>query len=662
MTKLWQIWSLYFFCLAAVTIAMAWLSLKTIRLDASREADRAETEMARREAELQGLVSSALYRMDLMMLPIVAQEAARPENHYQSFTSVAAAPSLPQGALDQSASDTARLFLPSPLLFQYSPYVLLHFQIDVDNDITSPLIPEVQHPFMAAQSYQLDERALQQTLANIERAQELFDYQALWQENTALERSAPVSPESLAHNVVPPAMAYNVPAVENFRNQLQSQSIDLTKTTTSNKLDTQRSRGTQRVNNEFNSRRDSTQEFTQQTLANSFYANGSAINAGIPNQLADFVSTTELSEAAMQTIAMQPMWIGNNLLLSRRVSSERGSVFQCCWLNWEKIKVGLQNQVAELLPQVGFEQVKPDTELKIGTALTTIPVQLIVDRPKMLAQLALVSPLVANKAILPISLLATWLSLGLAALASALLLHGVLRLSERRAAFVSAVTHELRTPLTTFRMYSEMLAEGMVPTEKQRQYANTLKVQADRLSYLVENVLQFARLERGPAKIADESLTVTDLLARFRSRLEERVAAGQMQLIVDVEESMARHTLATQPAAVEQILFNLIDNSCKYAQSSDDNRIVLSVSSSRMYLQFCVRDFGPGISPLERKRMFQPFYQSRLATANAVSGVGLGLALCTRMAASLGGRLYNQDCSSGAKFILEIPIQQQDYL
>ena len=71
-------------------------------------------------------------------------------------------------------------------------------------------------------------------------------------------------------------------------------------------------------------------------------------------------------------------------------------------------------------------------------------------------------------------------------------------LSERRGAFVSAVTHELRTPLTTFRMYAEMLAEGMVPSPEARQkYLETLRREADRLAHLVENVLQYARLERG---------------------------------------------------------------------------------------------------------------------------------------------------------------------
>ena len=204
-------------------------------------------------------------------------------------------------------------------------------------------------------------------------------------------------------------------------------------------------------------------------------------------------------------------------------------------------------------------------------------------------------------------------------------------------------------------MYSEMLADGMVPPEKQQQYANTLKVQADRLSHLVENVLQFARLERGPAKVMYETVTVDDLLAGFRSRLEERAADSQMQLEIEVEEPLSKLPMATQPAAIEQILFNLVDNACKYAQSSTDRRIVISVCQSRNRVQFCVQDFGPGIKPVDRKRMFQPFQQSETATTNAVSGVGLGLALCLRMASTLGGRLYNKECSRGARFVLELP-------
>src|SRR6187401_3474036 len=112
-----------------------------------------------------------------------------------------------------------------------------------------------------------------------------------------------------------------------------------------------------------------------------------------------------------------------------------------------------------------------------------------------------------------------WLGAVLLAVAvAAFLLQGVMTLSERRAAFVSSVTHELRTPLTTFRMYAEMLARGMVPDANRRQeYFTTLQREAERLTLLVENVLAYARLERGRKPQAQDRVTLRSLLDRVRS-------------------------------------------------------------------------------------------------------------------------------------------------
>ena len=107
------------------------------------------------------------------------------------------------------------------------------------------------------------------------------------------------------------------------------------------------------------------------------------------------------------------------------------------------------------------------------------------------------------------ALLIGWGGAFLAVAAAAALLHGVMTLSERRAAFVSSVTHELRTPLTTFRMYAEMLANGMVPDAARRQeYYETLQRESERLTLLVENVLAYARLERGRKPQGQDRVTV----------------------------------------------------------------------------------------------------------------------------------------------------------
>ncbi|MDA0767628.1 MAG: sensor histidine kinase, partial [Verrucomicrobia bacterium] len=125
---------------------------------------------------------------------------------------------------------------------------------------------------------------------------------------------------------------------------------------------------------------------------------------------------------------------------------------------------------------------------------------------------------------LRISLLLGWIAVILALFAAAALLRGVMKMSERRAAFVSSVTHELRTPLTTFQLYSDMLAGGMVQDEEKRQgYLDTLCLEAGRLNHLIENVLAYSRIERGSARAKHEKLSVTDLLSRFERRGRERV-------------------------------------------------------------------------------------------------------------------------------------------
>ena len=254
------------------------------------------------------------------------------------------------------------------------------------------------------------------------------------------------------------------------------------------------------------------------------------------------------------------------------------------------------------------------------------------------------------------SLLLSWLGVGIAAVASAFLLNGVMKLSERRASFVSAVTHELRTPLTTFRMYSEMLAERMVPEEKQRQYANTLKLEADRLSHLVENVLQFARLERSSAKPTSQTVAVSELLERCSPRLIERVNESDMKLSINIDDTVCDTSIQTHPASVEQIIFNLVDNACKYAKPNSKNLIELKCSRASNALRISVRDYGPGVALKFKKTMFQPFSKSDIDAANTAPGVGLGLALCRRMARSQGGRLFHESQTDGALFVLELPL------
>jgi len=304
-------------------------------------------------------------------------------------------------------------------------------------------------------------------------------------------------------------------------------------------------------------------------------------------------------------------------------------------------------RVAQSLPSADLVPVLNPDLARVGRLLATLPVQLKV--PPVELEVNPASPL-------RISLVIAWLFLTLATSAVAILLRGVVALSERRAAFVSAVTHELRTPLTTFRMYAEMLAEGMVTEPQQRQrYLQTLQVEADRLAHLVENVLQYSRLERGPAPSGGRRSAWrhcwTPGTAVGRPRRASGHAVGDRR-----RRRLTRTAAHDRSRAVEQIVMNLVDNACKYAGSAADRRIHLRAEHSARAILLRVSDHGPGISPGEAKRLFRPFSKSAQQAAASAPGVGLGLALCRRLAAELGGRLeFHRAAAIGAEFILTLP-------
>jgi signal transduction histidine kinase len=345
---------------------------------------------------------------------------------------------------------------------------------------------------------------------------------------------------------------------------------------------------------------------------------------------------------------LRAVWVGPALLLARSVRTEEGTYLQGCWLDWDALRSELLNGVADLLPRPDLEPVLVPDGPEPTHLLAAVPARLV-PGPTPGAGMRPWSPLTA-------SLWAGWVALTLSALAAALLLRGAVALSERRGTFVSAVTHELRTPLTTFRLYTEMLAEGMVRDEDaRRSYLRTLRAEADRLGHLVENVLTFARLERGRGAGRMEVVTSNELLERLGPSLSERARQSGMDLLVSGVAPPA--WLRTDVSSVGQVLSNLVDNACKYAGSSPDHRIHLDASAADGRLTLTVRDHGPGISRRAARRLFRPFSKSARDAARSAPGVGLGLALSRRISRALGGDLRHQPSSpDGACFALTLPL------
>lgn len=343
---------------------------------------------------------------------------------------------------------------------------------------------------------------------------------------------------------------------------------------------------------------------------------------------------------------LQPLWVGDELLLARRVGIGQQELVQACWLDWPALRASLLEAIADLQPAARLEPAEGLADE--ARRLAALPVKLVPGA-------ALVEPVAASAGLLtPLS--AAWALSALALFASGALLWGLTTLGERRAAFVSAVTHELRTPLTTFRMYADMLAEGMVPKEREREYLDTLRREAERQAHLVENVLAYSRLERGRYRAARETVTLSELLAGLLDGLKSQVERAGMTWVAPELGGAGSVAVLVDRSGVERILTNLVDNACKYARQAADRRIQLECRALEKSVELCVSDHGPGVSAREARRLFRPFHKSAQEAAHSAPGVGLGLALSARLARALGGSLsLSATDGAGARFCLRLP-------
>jgi signal transduction histidine kinase len=349
---------------------------------------------------------------------------------------------------------------------------------------------------------------------------------------------------------------------------------------------------------------------------------------------------------------MTPLWVGDALLLARRVSVDQADYVQGVWLNWPAIRLTLLESARDLVPAARLEPSESEAPDKQPRRLASLPIKLA-PGPVPFDPRAALSPI-------RIALSIAWVCVVIGSAAIGAMLWGAMSLSERRGAFVSAVTHELRTPLTTVSMYAEMLQEGMVPDQaKRQQYLATLRAEADRLGHLVENVLAYSRIERGRAKPRIQDVPLGQLIESARKRLADRARQAGMELAVETPTEAEQMSVRADPSAVEQILFNLVDNAGKYAAGAKDRRIHLQAERNGSYATIRVRDHGPGIAQGDRRKLFRPFSKSARDAANSAPGVGLGLALSRRLARQMRGDLRLEPAEGeGAQFVLSLPVAQ----
>jgi two-component system phosphate regulon sensor histidine kinase PhoR len=242
------------------------------------------------------------------------------------------------------------------------------------------------------------------------------------------------------------------------------------------------------------------------------------------------------------------------------------------------------------------------------------------------------------------------------------------RISTLKSEFVANVSHELKTPLALVRMFAEMLQSGRVANEEKRQqYLDIIVGESERLSALIENVLDFARVERGRQAYEFAEGSIADAVTRAVNVYRYRAEREGVELVTELEPGLP--TARIDERAIQLAVINLLDNALKYAGGSQ----VVTVRVTRENGSVVVRvvDRGPGVPPEDRERIFERFVRGSTARAPSsgappVRGSGIGLALVKHIAESHGGRAWVEAATvvgegprnnngTGASFAVSIP-------
>ncbi len=257
--------------------------------------------------------------------------------------------------------------------------------------------------------------------------------------------------------------------------------------------------------------------------------------------------------------------------------------------------------------------------------------------------------------------------------------HKQLRLAEMKSNFVSSVSHELRAPIASVRLMAEGLERGKISDPaKQREYFRFITQECRRLSSMIENVLDFARIEQGRKEYEFEPTDVVALVEQTVKLMEPYSAERGVRLVVNVPPASCRAGMTNEAetrqdaggtlmdgAAIQQALVNLIDNAIKHSPSGEEVVVSLKIQNPQSSIPnpqwlLAVSDHGPGIAAAEHQKIFERFYRLGSELRRETPGVGIGLSIVKHIVEAHGGRVRVQSgVGKGSCFTIELPINAE---
>lgn len=232
-----------------------------------------------------------------------------------------------------------------------------------------------------------------------------------------------------------------------------------------------------------------------------------------------------------------------------------------------------------------------------------------------------------------------------------------INLGRQQQDFVSAVSHELKTPLTSIRMYGEMLREGWASEEKKKVYYEYIHDESERLSRLIANVLQLARMTRNDLQVQLKPIRVSELLDSIASKISTQVERAGFELQIRDDGTAGSKMLQVDVDGFMQIVINLVDNAIKFSRKAQLKRVDIHCrSQADDTVLFSVRDYGPGIPRDQLNKIFRLFYRSENELTRETVGTGIGLALVKQLISEMHGKVDVINHQPGAEFTILLPV------
>jgi signal transduction histidine kinase len=232
-----------------------------------------------------------------------------------------------------------------------------------------------------------------------------------------------------------------------------------------------------------------------------------------------------------------------------------------------------------------------------------------------------------------------------------------MRLAQKKATFVTNVSHELKTPLTAISLFIELLQQKRrPPAAKRERYLSLMASETERLTRLINNVLDFSSMERGSKRYAKEPIDAAAEVREIAESQRVRLESKGFSLIVKAEKADGR--INGDPQALKQLVLNLLSNAEKYSPSTKEIEVLVESGADGVCIH--VSDRGIGVPEKERERIFREFFRVNDSLSSGVQGTGLGLTIARRIARDHGGDIVcAQREGGGSDFIVRLPGGEQ---